>query len=698
MNNVQYRSQLCHISAIVDKLSKTSPPVDVNGLQIQNKQLQTCLKAVLVSAIEASDQINLIEQKCQSLKDSFASQKKEMDVVRACNEQLLLMCGIKSNAEIQQHKHNINNVSQMKQLPNQTTFIKVNQFNGANYSPPSITALDMEYTYGSPAGSNVIAISTPPYAPLKASPESFAVLHPKTNLIQLEKKMQTINLQPNNTRNHVQHHGFVRLHTPKPQQHLKMQMQNSNRIFAGRNRNRNRNGYSSLKNVINRSTGSIGINAKPASAQLNRMASVPMQSGFYGVSVDSRTHNFRHSNNNSTNNNNSGFRPFHPNETVEEKQQKLIVFDDVIGPNARAYLNHNIQFSRSTGCIKADPKQFTNTNTNVNVNRSPIRPPAMSTPVVSLHMHGSHDTGININISGFVTQARVALQRTKSMLILGEMDFTLASSIASIIASGCSNRCSKSNVNKNQTRSRMYSTVAKGKNYYGDFFATSYHNYIPSNRIVNKFCNNMKYTKAILLFHIFQECNMPDFKENEDLISGRVQRDVIEPRMNPAIGKIINSQTPCREPWRVCGGVDATNLDAYKIFQNKLFEKIVFGFPRTYVSYIDANKKFMKKTLASVKHHLFPKTGELHLLMHVSCNEMYANGETRHQFDTWNIMGKEVSNDEWTLVARETLSFDELQKLFPSYVPRTESGYSWSPDFIDYIILRPIHMQSSESQ
>ena len=89
----------------------------------------------------------------------------------------------------------------------------------------------------------------------------------------------------------------------------------------------------------------------------------------------------------------------------------------------------------------------------------------------------------------------------------------------------------------------------------------------------------------------------------------------------------------------------------------------MFGFPRTDV-------QFMKNMLSSVKKYLVPNIGQLHLLIHVS-GHGNSSCAIEKRFEIWDILDAKVSNNEWKLVARESLSLQELKSLFPDYQART---------------------------
>ena len=269
------------------------------------------------------------------------------------------------------------------------------------------------------------------------------------------------------------------------------------------------------------------------------------------------------------------------------------------------------------------------------------------------------------SVSCVIAQIKSALQKSHSMLVVGEMDFSLASSIVDVVKSG-------TNVTKS----------ARGKHY-----ATSYHNHICKNTIIKSYAKNMDYKKAAGLFRMFESGDIPNFNKNKGTSSSCAYPKELKSCMNHCIGNIINSTIENGGSWNIASGIDATQLNSYSIFKNKIFNKIIFGFPRAGIDVTSnkANRKFMRNMLFSLNKHLSPHVGELHLLMHASCNDV--TGETRSQFDTWNIMSGSVSGGKWELVLRQWFTIDELKSLFPMYQPRTETGHVWTPDLIEYIVL-----------
>lgn len=287
----------------------------------------------------------------------------------------------------------------------------------------------------------------------------------------------------------------------------------------------------------------------------------------------------------------------------------------------------------------------------------------------------------------FINKMKESFLQTESLLILGEMDFSLASAIADIMSTRYKSKIIKAHYRKySQFRKTSLNNSNTDNNKYINVYATSYHNCVPVNRILQDGKFSLNYQIGLGLFHIFGESNIPNYNENSDLISTRVNQFQIEEEIKLSICNIINKTNL---QWHIACGIDATNLDKYKLFENKKFDKIIFGFPRTKLPYDSANEQFMKKVLNCVKNFLTKDEGELHLLMHTSGN----NGSYKTQqaqFETWKVLGdNENNNHEWTLVIRKSMSLDTLKLLFNNYQTRTESGYKWKPDTVEYIVLKP---------
>ena len=281
--------------------------------------------------------------------------------------------------------------------------------------------------------------------------------------------------------------------------------------------------------------------------------------------------------------------------------------------------------------------------------------------------------------SDFINQIKTSFMNTESLLILGEMDFSLASSIANIM----SNRYSNNNTNNDRNNS-------SSNNCDCNVFATSYHNCLPLNQLLNdkNFC--LGYKQGMPLFHIFVEGNIPDYNENKELISSRIKISQFLEQMKLSICNIVNKTNL---QWHIACGIDATNLNKYSLFEKKRFDKIVFGFPRTKLPYDSANEIFMKKVLNCVKNFLIPSKGELHLLMHASQHTSQHTTKDKNsmkpQFETWKILSGDTQY-QWKLIKRQALPLSTLKILFDDYQTRTETGYTWKPDTIEYIIMKPI--------
>ena len=267
----------------------------------------------------------------------------------------------------------------------------------------------------------------------------------------------------------------------------------------------------------------------------------------------------------------------------------------------------------------------------------------------------------------FISRMFKSYKNAKSMLILGEMDFSLASSIADIIED-------YPNTNANDSGNNL------------QYFATSYHNRVN----VTDLQINADTQKRV---HVYMTDAIPNYKENVNLISN-VKISEFAKSLRSNLLRILKKHN---NPWNIVAGVDATSLDKYELFDNIKFDKIIFGFPRTKLPYDAANQDFMSAVLKSILKYMNNQS-ELHLLMHISKKVQVkprkrkysdvAGSTVRKQFDSWNILTKKVSNDEWQLVERQTLSREALKALFENYQPRTEFGFSWDPDCVEYVVLR----------
>ena len=300
-----------------------------------------------------------------------------------------------------------------------------------------------------------------------------------------------------------------------------------------------------------------------------------------------------------------------------------------------------------------------------------------------LVLHSECDDFLNENLSNDAKRVRKIWQMVKNntigigsqikygrrlnILILGEMDFSLSKSIAHKL----------------------------GQNVNG--IATSYHQCIEMSKLSKNSQNSTNINDKIEFCGIINE---------KDECLQKLDVSDINDCMHSNIDDILEYG------WKVCSGVDATNLDKYKSISNVKYDIVLFGLPSNSI-FPDYNSKFMKNVFQSVKNVLHYQTGKFHVILNMSQCQTNSNSKQQQQqqrkqkgkrksqgkgkdsskityisqLQSWNILNKSVTNNEWLLVDNMQIGNQELNYLFPFYKPRTLQGWEWKEfKMLEYVI------------
>ena len=273
-----------------------------------------------------------------------------------------------------------------------------------------------------------------------------------------------------------------------------------------------------------------------------------------------------------------------------------------------------------------------------------------------------------------------------NLLILGEMDFSLALSVSGLLKTAGGDLRSK------------------------NLIATSYHTSVNKQTIENivkqkSIAINLNSNINMNMTNMTNMTNMNNMKNtnmNTNLTSSKIncklkvfnkKQEIIESKSSNVVNQIHeNISNLLMNHWNVYMGVDAKELfENYKddiTSEYVKYDKIFFGFPREYYNSPSQrnmnNQTLIKDVLKQCKTILSSNIGEFHMLLNVSIDKR-TNRKIK-QFDSWLVMDN--GNNEWDIKLRLELNFQQLKTIFKQYIPRGENGKVWEPIQLEYIVLK----------